>query len=203
MTVDPADVEAKTFYQHLVRAVVPRPIGWVGTRSRDGVDNVAPYSFFNAVCARPPVLMFCGSRDRDGKQKDSVTHATDTGEFVVNVVPRRLAERMNETSRSLGRGESEFGAAGLTVAESVRVKAPRVAEADVAFECAVHDAIEVGDGGPMSTTLVLGRVLLMHAADGVLGEDGQIDPAKLDAVGRLGGESYCTTRDRFDLPRPE
>jgi flavin reductase (DIM6/NTAB) family NADH-FMN oxidoreductase RutF len=199
---DPADVAPKDFYQHLVNAVVPRPIGWISTTSVAGVDNVAPYSFFNAVCAKPPTVFFSGSRDRRGKQKHSVTHALSAGEFVVNIVPHRLAAAMNHSAGSHDEAESEFDAAGLERAASVRVKPPRVAAADVHLECRVSHHLDLGDGGPMSVTLVFGEVVLMHIADRVLDDQGQIDAEMLDAIGRLGGADYCTTRDRFDLTRP-
>ncbi len=201
MELDPAVEDPKRLYSELVRIVVPRPIGWISTTSKAGVDNLAPYSFFNAVCAKPPTVFFSGSRDRDGRQKDSVLHAIDTGVFVVNIVSRKLAEAMNQTSATLGRDESEFDHAGLTREPAKRVAAPRVAEADVHLECRVSHTLDLGDGGPMSTTLVFGEVVLLHARDAVTNGDGVVDTAKLDAIGRLGGSSYATTRDRFEIDR--
>ena len=201
MTVDPADLAPKDFYQHLVRAVVPRPIGWVSTVSADGRANLAPYSFFNAVCANPPTVMFSSTADRDGNAKDSLRNVREVGEFVCNIVSFGVAERMNKTSASLPRGESEFAFAGLTPVASTIVRPPRVAEALVQLECAVSHVVPLGEG-PMSAHVVFGRIVRMHADDAVL-SGGQIDPAKLDAIGRMGGDSYCRTRERFEMDRPK
>ena len=201
MTLDPADLSPRDFYQHLVRAVVPRPIGWVSTISGDGRVNLAPYSFFNAVCANPPTVMFSSTAGRDGEAKDSLRNVREVGEFVCNVVGFEAAERMNRTSASLPRGRSEFEFAGLTPVASHVVRPPRCAEARVQMECVVSRVVAVGEG-PMSAHVVFGRIVRLHADDGVL-TDGQIDPAKLDAVGRMGGEGYCRTGERFEIERPK
>ena len=182
-------------YRLLAGAVVPRPIGWVSTRSVEGVDNLAPYSFFNVVAVDPPVLMFAPVGTGEDL-KDTPTNVLDTEEFVVNVVTGDLAEAMNETAATLPQGESEFDRAGLERGESVEVEAPRVAAAKVAFECELYDAIEIG-----GSLLVLGEVVYAHVDDEVL-TDGKMDTEKLDAVGRLSGNEYATTRDRFTLVRP-
>ena len=179
---------------------MPRPIGWVSTVSADGRANLAPYSFFNAVCASPPTVMFSSTAGRDGGAKDSLRNVREVGEFVCNIVSFDVAERMNRTSASLPRGESEFAFAGLTPAPSQVVRPPRCAEALVQMECVVSHVLALGEG-PMSATVVFGRIVRMHVGDSVL-SGGQIDPAKLDAVGRMGGDGYCRTRERFDLERP-
>jgi flavin reductase (DIM6/NTAB) family NADH-FMN oxidoreductase RutF len=200
MKIDPAEIEPRELYGYLVDAVVPRPIGWVGTTSAQGVDNLAPYSFFNAICSNPPAVMFSGTRSRDGRAKHSVTHALERGEFTLSIVSRDLAEAMNRTSVSASAGESEFDLAGLTRSKSERVVPPAVSEAAVRAECEVMHHFDVGQG-PGSSTVVIGRILLMHVSDRVVRE-GRIAADLLDAVGRLGGESYATTRDRFELGRP-
>ncbi|MFC4356442.1 flavin reductase family protein [Halobium salinum] len=183
-------------YRLLAGSVVPRPIAWVSTRSPDGVDNLAPYSFFNVVAYDPPVVMFAPVGVGDDL-KDSPRNAIETEEFVVNVVTRDLAEAMNETSATLPHGESEFDHAGLDRAESVAVDPPRVAAAKVAFECELYETLEVG-----TSTMVLGEVVYAHVADETT-TDGKLDVEKLDAVGRLSGSLYATTRERFALERPD
>ncbi|WP_148413554.1 flavin reductase family protein [Haloferax sp. KTX1] len=182
-------------YRLLSGAVVPRPIAWVSTRG-DDADNLAPYSFFTVASVDPPVVVFAPV-GRASSLKDTPRNAVSRGEFVVNVVTRDVVEAMNETAATVPPGVDEFDHAGIEKAEAVRVDAPRVADAKVAFECSLYDSMEVG-----SSTLVLGEVVHAHVADAVL-TDGKLDTTKLDAVGRLAGSEYATTDDRFDLVRPD
>ncbi|CQR50094.1 MULTISPECIES: flavin reductase family protein [Haloferax] len=182
-------------YRLLSGAVVPRPIAWVSTRG-DDADNLAPYSFFTVASVDPPVVVFAPV-GRGPSLKDTPRNAVSRGEFVVNVVTRDVVEAMNETAATVPSGVDEFDHAGIEKAEAVRVDAPRVADAKVAFECSLYDSMEVG-----SSTLVLGEVVHAHVADEVL-TDGKLDTTKLDAVGRLAGSEYATTDDRFDLVRPD
>ncbi|WP_222919219.1 flavin reductase family protein [Natrinema sp. SYSU A 869] len=189
------DDHDSSLYRVLSSAVVPRPIAWVSTRSEEGVDNLAPYSFFTVASVEPPILLFAPVDDTDGL-KDTPRNARDTGEFVINLVTEEFAEAMNETSATLPVDESEFDHAGLERADSTAVDPPRVAGAAVAFECTLHDLVDVG-----GSTLVLGEVRHVHLADSVT-TDGTIDVAEIDAVGRLTGSFYARTEDRFSLERP-
>ena len=193
MEFAPDDVGS--MYRTLAAAVVPRPIAWVSTTSADGTDNLAPFSFFNVVSIAPPVVMFAPVDDADGL-KDTPRNVLDTEEFVVNVVTMDLAESMNATSATLPAEESEFDHADLERADSVRVDPPGVAAADVAFECELYDFVDVG-----SSSMVLGEVVYVHAADDVT-VDGKPDVEEIDAVGRLSGSLYSTTRERFAMERP-
>jgi flavin reductase (DIM6/NTAB) family NADH-FMN oxidoreductase RutF len=159
------------------------------------VDNLAPFSFFTVAAIDPPVLAFAPVGPQDDL-KDTPRNVRDTEELVVNTVTAATVEAMNQTAASLPRTESEFDHADVTRAESTRVAPPRVAEADVAFECELYDWIPVG-----GSTLVLAEVVYAHLADDVV-TDGKMDVDKLDAVGRLAGGGYCHTRDRFTLERP-
>jgi len=181
-------------YRLLSGAVVPRPIAWVSSRGPAG-ENLAPYSFFNVVAVDPPVVAFAPVATADDP-KDSLRNALGTGAFVVNVVTRDLAAAMNASSATLPPGESEFDRAGVDRAEAERVDAPLVADARVSFECELYESIEVG-----GSTLVLGEVVHAHVAESVL-TDGKMDVGKLDAVGRLAGDWYASTDDRFELERP-
>jgi flavin reductase (DIM6/NTAB) family NADH-FMN oxidoreductase RutF len=180
-------------YRTVTSAVVPRPIGWISTRTSEGVDNLAPYSYFNAVSSRPPVVMFSAGR-HDGQRKDSPTNAIQSGEFVHNLVTEDVHEAMDETSASLPPEESEFDAAGIERAPSVAVDAPRVADAILSFECELYDSMAVYDN-----TVVLGEVVYVHADESIL-TDGKLDSRKIDAVGRLGGP-YYTSLDITDFRR--
>lgn len=183
MELDLRDDVPEGVYRLTTSAVVPRPIGWISTQTADGGDNLAPYSFFNAVSSTPPVLSFSGS-NRDGQRKDSPTNAIETEAFVFNLVTEPLLAAMDESSTDLPPEESEFDLADVERAESVAVEAPRVAQAEVSFECELYDAIDVYDN-----TLVLGEVVYAHVDDDLL-TDGKIDTRKIDAVGRLGGPFY-------------
>lgn len=194
MKIDP-DAFDRSLYRTMTGAVVPRPIGWISTTSEDGVDNLAPYSFFNVVTADPPILMFAPASGT-GALKDSARNVIDTGEFVHNVVTRDLATAMNATSATLPPDESEFDHADVERAQSEKVTPPRVAAADLAFECELYDAIDIG-----ISTLILGEVVMVHVDDAVTTE-GKVDVEKVDAVGRLAGNWYAQTGDRFRMERP-
>ena len=201
MTIDPATTPARDFYRHLIASITPRPIAWVSTVSPSGVPNLAPFSFFNGVGANPPAVVFCPTNKRDGGRKDTLVNVEATRQFVVNVVSDRLAGRMNATSAEFEYGVDEFGRCGLTPIASVRVRPPGVGESAVRMECDLIDVVRVGDG-PLSGNAVIGRIVLLHADESVLDAAGQVDPAKLDTVGRMGGSLYARTRDRFAMERP-
>jgi len=186
----------------MVGTILPRPIAWVSTVAPDGRTNLAPFSFFQGVTANPPTLMFVPVNNRDGGKKDTVRNIELVPEFVVNLVPRALAESMNRTSALLPYGESEFEAFGIARAPSSRVRPPRVDGAPVAFECALHQIVHIGEG-PLAANVIFGRILAAHVREDVLGPGGLPDAQKLDLVGRMGGEDYATTRDTFSLARPD
>ena len=196
--IDPDALDG-SLYRTLAGAVIPRPIAWVSSLSPEGVENLAPYSFFNVVSTSPPVVMFAPTdrSDRPEGLSDSARNALDTEEFVVNVVTEPLAEAMNATSATLPPDESEFDHANLERAASETVAPPRVAAAEVAFECELYESIDVG-----SNTMVLGEVLSVYLDEDVT-TDGKLDVEKLDAIGRLSGSYYSRTDGRFRMERPE
>jgi len=201
MIVDPTTTHPRDIYKHMVSSITPRPIAWVSTVNKDGHTNLAPFSFFNGVCANPPTLLFCPANSRHGKPKDTLLNIEATREFVVNIVPEAIREKMNATSAEFPPEVSEFDACGLAAVPSTRVKPPRVKESPVNIECALHDVIKIG-GGPLSGNIVIGRIIMIHIDGSVLDDQGQIDPAKLDTIGRMGGTGYTRTRERFNLERP-
>jgi len=202
MRLDFATLAPRDAYQWMISMILPRPIAWVATISPEGKTNLAPFSFFQGVCANPPTLMFVPVNNRQGMKKDTVRNIEAVPEFVVNLVPRRLAEQMNATSALLPYGESEFEKFGIAPAASDLVRPPRVAAAPVAFECRLHQIVNIGEG-PLAAHVIFGRILAAHVADAVLGADGRPDVGKLDLIGRLGGEAYTTTRDTFSIERPD
>lgn len=201
MDLDPETLGARDLYEWMTTTILPRPIAWVSTVSPEGRTNLAPFSFFQGVCARPPTLLFCPVNDRHGKPKDTLRNVESTGEFVVNLVPFALVEAMNATAASLPYGESEFERFHVRPAASLRVRPPRVADAPVAFECRLDRVIRLGEG-PIAGHVVLGRIVHLHVQDAVLAPDGKPDAAKLDLVGRAGRNDYVRLGELFRLERP-
>ncbi len=188
-------------YQLLISCVVPRPIAFVTTVSPAAVVNLAPFSFFNGVAGNPPAVMFAPANDRHGREKDSLANLRQLGEFVVNIVPHAIAEAMNAASFEYPPDVSELDVCGFTAIPSVHVRPPRVAESPVQLECRLVQIVDLGTG-PLAGHLCIGEVLCFHVADGYLTPDGVVDPAKLDAIARMGGDWYALTRERFRMPRP-
>ena len=201
MEINLSTARASSIYQHLIRVIAPRPIAWVSTVSATGVTNLAPFSFFTGVGSRPPSVLFCPANRRDGGPKDTLKNILQTQEFVINVVPYRLAEAMNLSSAELPSEESEFELTGLQISESAVVKAPGVSSSPVRMECRLLQHLALDDG-PGGANIVLGEIVHMHLDDNVLDSTGYADPLLLDLVGRLGGAAYCRTTEQFELPRP-
>ncbi len=198
----PDEVEHwRVFYRFLTSLVQPRPIAWVSSLSADGVCNLAPFSFFNVVCANPPTVLFCPMvGGRTGLKKDTLRNVEETKEFVVNIVSRSLAEAMNLTSAEVSSEIDEFDLAGLKKKASHLVAPPKVELAKAHLECLLDRIIPVGEG-PGSGAVVLGRVVLLEVDDSILvGDD--IDVDKLAPIGRLSGSDYCHVENRFSLERP-
>lgn len=202
MDLDFSTLNTREIYQWMISTIMPRPIAWVSTISADGKTNLAPFSFFQGVCANPPTLMFVPVNTRDGSKKDTVRNIEAVPEFVVNLVSRDLSESMGQTAAMLPHGESEFEAFDIASEPSEKVRPPRVAEAPVAFECAFDQVVNIGEG-PLAANVIFGRILTAHVDDALLSTDGKPDSAKLDLIGRMGGEDYTTTRDTFTIERPD
>jgi flavin reductase (DIM6/NTAB) family NADH-FMN oxidoreductase RutF len=186
-------------YRVLIGSVVPRPIAFVSTLSADGVLNLAPFSFFNAFCADPPVVGF-GPVWRN-PPKDTIANIRATGEFVVNVVGEEIAEAMNVCSGDYAADVDEFALSTLTPVLSEVVKPPRVKESHINMECSLMQIIDFSEK-PNGGSLVLGKIVRMHVDDDIIDASYKIDPDKLRAIGRMGGPEYARTRDRFSMIRP-
>jgi len=195
------DLDTADRYKLTTGLIVPRPIGWIGTTSTTGVPNLAPYSFFNAVATNPPVLVF-STGVFDGVIKDSLQNIRDTGVFTASLVDHDLAVAMNDSSATLAPDVDEFEKTGLTSAKFGHVDAPGVEQAKAVIECEAVREVEFGDKDGLHHVVTFGEVIAFHIDSHVL--DGtRIDPVKLDALGRLAGMDYATTRDQFRLDRPD
>jgi len=202
--VDPANTPLPQLHQFLLGSVSPRPICFASTIDLEGRPNLAPFSFFNVVSVNPPVIVFSPNNSgRDGTPKQTFLNAKAVPEVVVNVVSYAMVEQMNIAAAPWEHGVSEFEKAGFTPVASDLVKPFRVAESPVQIECKVIDIKEFGDGGG-SGKLIMAQVMKMHVKEEVLGEDGKIDPFKMNLVGRMGGSWYCLPeRDSmFELSQP-
>ena len=178
--------------------VAPRPIGWISTRSKDGLINLAPYSFFNAFASAPPIVGFSSEG-----AKDSAAFARDSGEFVVNLATMDLWRQVSETSAALPRGQSEFTHSGLTMAPCRLVGAPRVAESHAALECQVTEIVALKDARsePIGNYLVLGEVVAFHIDERFI-RDGVFDVAAARSLARCGYQDYAVVDKLFTLARP-
>jgi len=201
MQIDVSQTTAADVYPWIVGLVNPRPIAWVTTLSPSGVVNLAPFSFFNAFGANPPIVVFSPTLNRASGKKDTLKNLEALGEFVINVATASLAETVNLTSREVAPDVSEVELANLHTLPSIKVKPPRVAESPASLECIVRQIIPMGTG-PIAANLVIGEVVMIHVSDDVLDAAGAVDPRKLKTVARLGGAHWCHTSDLFELPRP-
>lgn len=201
MIIDPKRHTHKEVYKLLIGSIVPRPIALVSSLSPDGVPNLAPFSFFNGVCSRPPIVAFSAVVRSDGQRKDTLRNIEATGEFVVNIVSEDFTVAMNRCSEDFPPGVDEFEVSGLTPEPATIVRPALVKESRIRMECRLVQVVSFGGGDPGSGSTVFGEVLLFHVADGLV-ENFRIDARALKPVGRMGGPQYCRTTDTFDLPRP-
>jgi flavin reductase (DIM6/NTAB) family NADH-FMN oxidoreductase RutF len=197
------DLDIRNSYLLLNRLVAPRPIALVSSLAGNGLGNLAPFSFFSLGGANPPSAVFCPLNDRHGKAKDSLINIRETKEYVINIVTRTMAEKVNQSSWNYARGVDEFDQAGLTRATSRVVAAPRVEESPVAMECRLFQVVEHGQGA-LASSYIIGEIVHIHVDDAVL-TGGMPDPVKLDQVGRCGADYYThvTAGSMFELGRPE
>jgi flavin reductase (DIM6/NTAB) family NADH-FMN oxidoreductase RutF len=199
--VDPSEANAGDVYKLMVGVIIPRPIAFVSTLSPDGVRNLAPFSFFTAISANPPVVCFSPMvRGSDGQHKDTLRNIEETGEFVVNVVSEDFGAQMNLCSPEYPPEVDEFAVSGLTALPSDLVAPPRVSESRVNMECRLVQVLHVSRK-PLGGSIVLGEVLRFHVRDEIF-DDFKVNPDRLRAIGRMGGPTYIRTTDRFDMARP-
>ena len=206
LSFNPAECRQRQIYKLMTGIIVPRPVALVSTVSRKGVANLAPFSFFCGVGSAPPTVLFCPAlRPADtpeaGQRKDTLRNVEETGEFVINVVSEEIAAAANASSAEVPFEVDEFMLSGLTPIMSEAVRPPRVAQSPAQMECKLLQVIYTGHA-PASGVIVLGEVVRFHLREDLI-EDFRVDPGALDAVGRMAGNTWVRTRERFELIRPE
>ncbi|KAA9107723.1 flavin reductase family protein [Microbacterium rhizomatis] len=181
---------------------VPRPIGWISTRSTAGVDNLAPFSHFQNVMGRPPMVMFAATQSPLGGRKDTVRNAEETGWFVWNMATWDLRDAVNRSSVAAPWGVDEFTLAGLTKAPSIESAVSRVAESPCHFECRYLQTIRLPGGGVDAVDMVIGQVTRVHIADHVIQADGKVDIPLIKPLARLGYYDYAVVESVFEMKPP-
>jgi len=210
LSINPADYEPRQVYKLMTGIIVPRPVALVSTVDRNGTANLAPFSFFAGVGSNPPTLLFCPViRSRPDAtagieldlRKDTLRNVEETGEFVVNVVSDAIAAAANATAAEVPPEVDEFVLSGLTPEASEVVRPARVAESPAQMECKLLQVIYTGRE-PGAGVIVLGQIVRFHLRENLV-DNFRVDPAGLDAVGRMAGNTWARTRDRIELIRPK
>ena len=201
MKFDPDKQSFKDNHRLMIGSILPRPIAFVSTKSKNGILNLAPFSYFNGVCSNPPTIMFAPARrGYDGLTKDTLNNIRDTEEFVVNIVSEEIVEPMVACATDFEKEVNEFEVSGLTPVDSVKVAPPCVKESKVSFECRLQTIVPVGEAEPGGGFVVIGNIVMFHVDDDVY-RDGRIDLDALKPVGRLAGNNYSRINDVFTVVR--
>ena len=200
MQFDIQNTDSSILYKLLTGTIIPRPIGWISTIDENGINNLAPFSYFNMVSSDPPCLMFSTRRD-DNKNKDTLNNVLQNNQFVVNLVTIDLVEQMNTTSAAVPATVDEFELANITPIDSVFVKPKRVKESLVHFECEKihHYFMDNETGG--GACIIIGKIITMHIDDSILMENHKIDLEKYKPVARLAGSNYSKLGELFQIKR--
>lgn len=200
MLFETKKTDASVLYKLLTGIIIPRPIGWISTVDSDGINNLAPFSYFNMVSHDPPCVMFSTAREKD-KYKDTLNNVLQNGQFVVNLVTLELVEQMNATSEAVSSDVDEFELSNLTPIDSVYIKPKRVKESPIHLECEMihHYFIDNAFGG--GACVVIGKIKMIHIDDSILMENNRINLEIYKPVARLAGSGYSTLGELFSIKR--
>ncbi len=201
LSIDPASLSERENYKFLIGSIIPRPIAFVTTISKDGVLNGAPFSYFNIVSSNPPMISLSIQRST-GRQKDTARNIKESRQFVVHIVDEQNVEKINKTAANLPPEVSEIELANLTPVESVKISVPGVKEAKIRMECSLEHSLELGGTGTPGCDLIIGKVVQFHIESDIY-ENGRIDPRGLAAVSRLAGNNYAKIGEIFEIERPK
>ncbi|RZJ29504.1 MAG: flavin reductase family protein [Flavobacterium sp.] len=200
MQFNPAELDQSAIYKLLSGAVIPRPIGWISSISADGLVNLAPFSFFNAIGDDPPHVMFSTVRT-NGRNKDTLNNVMETKQFVVNMVAEDTVVQMNETANVVAHDVNEFELAGLTEVASSIVKPPRVKESPIQFECELVHHYELENHKAGGAVLMVGRIVMFHFDESVLLDNYKVNMETYRPVARLAGANYSKLGETFSIKR--
>lgn len=203
ITIDPKQVSTAQLHGYMLGAVAPRPIAFASTIDAQGNVNLSPFSFFNVFSANPPIMIFSPARRvRDNTTKHTLQNVLEVKEVVINICDYAMVQQMSLSSTEYAKGVNEFKKAGFTELASETVQPPRVLESPVQFECKVNEVVSLGNEGGAGN-LVICEVLKVHVNEEILDANGKIDPVKLDAVSRMGGNWYGRSKEgMFEVPKP-
>jgi flavin reductase (DIM6/NTAB) family NADH-FMN oxidoreductase RutF len=201
LSIDPTNITERENYKFLIGSIIPRPIAFVTTVSKDGVLNGAPFSYFNIVSSNPPLISLSIQRTFGG-QKDTARNIIESKEFVIHIVDEQNVEKINKTAASLPPDQSEIELVNLTPVQSVKVSVPGVTEAKIRMECTLEHSLELGGTDLPGCDLIIGKVVQYHINDDIY-ENGRIDPRGLAAVSRLAGTNYAKMGEIFSMDRPQ
>jgi len=201
MIYDPAEHPFSETHKLMIGSIVPRPIALVSTISKNGINNLAPFSYFNGVCSKPPTIMFAPARRGwDGKEKDTLINIRSTKEFSINIVSEDIGERMVKCSTDYKKEVDEYSKSGLSPIPSKKIKPPIVSESKISLECILNQIVQIGKNDAGSGFIVIGTIVLFHIDDEVY-DNGRIILDKLQPLGRVAGNGYVRSTNTFDIIR--
>jgi flavin reductase (DIM6/NTAB) family NADH-FMN oxidoreductase RutF len=200
MQYDPKELEQKAIYKLLSGIIIPRPIGWISSISEEGILNLAPFSFFNAVGDDPPHVMFSAGRGLNSNQ-DTVKNVLATKQFVVNMVTEELVEQMNMTAQGVPTHESEFDFANLTPIASLKIKPPRVKESPITMECELVHHYTLEDNKFGGSTILVGKIVMFHIDEKMMLDNFKINQENYQPISRLAGNNYSKIGEIFSVKR--
>ena len=201
MIYDPAEHPFSETHKLMIGSIVPRPIALVSTTSNNGINNLAPFSYFNGVCSKPPTIMFAPARRGwDGKEKDTLINIRNTKEFSINIVSEDIGEKMVKCSTDYEKEVDEYSTSGLSPLSSKKIKPPIVSESKISLECTLNQIVQIGAEDAGSGFIVIGTIVLFHIDDEVY-DNGRIILDKLQPLGRVAGNGYVRSTNSFDIVR--